>query len=298
MAGELGVDLPDADVVAGGGRIDTVIIRAIDSGPNQSVNARCLADDPQAAIRAAELLHRIFDARRTYVAIDSTRAQVAGTLKERSRGCPVRVCVVGGAYPQETDVLLARSIAGVEVPCGARAAELGVWVVDACTVLDLYHAMADRRAASWPALTIAGDAVRAAGNLRFALGSSIRDVVDSIGLVEAPREIIVGSLFNGIAVATADVVLTRATRCLTLRSRDVPTRGRPVACIRCGRCQDVCPVALDPRALLNAAERNRADLGARYHPHACVECGLCEYVCPSWLPLMGAVSWCRERVTV
>jgi electron transport complex protein RnfC len=69
-----------------------------------------------------------------------------------------------------------------------------------------------------------------------------------------------------------------------------------MGCIRCGLCQDHCPVGLDPRGLLDLVERRRFDLAARRAPVVCLECGLCDYVCPSALPLMRAVQRSRRHV--
>jgi electron transport complex protein RnfC len=107
---------------------------------------------------------------------------------------------------------------------------------------------------------------------------------------------VVGSLLNGMGVATADTVLTKATRCVSAWHQIRRPPWEPQACIRCGACQEVCPVGLDPRALLDLAERRRFDRAALRRPHACVDCGLCDYVCPSWLPLTRGVRLCRTHV--
>ena len=66
-------------------------------------------------------------------------------------------------------------------------------------------------------------------------------------------------------------------------------------CIRCGQCNDVCPVNLDAQQLYGIVLNNSSTT----HPQAalaadalsrCIECGLCDEACPSNLPLTESFS--------
>jgi electron transport complex protein RnfC len=295
---ELGVDVPDADALRRAPRVRRILLNGLDADPLQTVCRRTLMDYADEVIAAAGLLHEVFGSARTDLVVDGGRRGLVATLTAAARGGPVRVLGVPNRYPQSRSVLLVRTITGIEVAADRRPLDGGIWVCDIGTALDTRRAWLEGRAATWRTATITGDAVAAPGNYRFAVGSTIRDVIDPIGLLESPRRIVVGGLLNGVAVPTADTVLTKRTWCVTADSRVRPVRLAAAACIRCGECLEVCPVRLDPRALLEAAERNRPDLSARLHPHACLDCGLCDYVCPSSLPLMRGVHWCREHVPV
>jgi len=60
--------------------------------------------------------------------------------------------------------------------------------------------------------------------------------------------------------------------------------------VRCGWCQEDCPVGVDPQALLEITERHEPAQASRLRPHACIDCGLCSYVCPAELPLAEAAA--------
>jgi len=295
---ELGVDVPDADGLGRAQRVHRVILNGLDADPYQTVCRRTLMDCAEEVVAAAGMLHDVVGAERTDLVVDGARRELVATLSAAARGGSVRVLGVSDRYPQSKPVLLVRTLAGIEVPADRRPLDAGIWVCDVRTALDVRRAWLEGRAATWRTATITGDAVVAPGNYRFAAGCTIRDVIDPIGLVDTPRRIVFGGMWNGHAVRTPDTVLTKRTWCLIVDSRNRPVHRAAIACIRCGDCLEVCPVRLDPRALLEAAERNRPDLAARRHPHACLDCGLCDYVCPSSLPLMRSAHWCREHVPV
>ncbi|KKL16433.1 hypothetical protein LCGC14_2495630, partial [marine sediment metagenome] len=58
------------------------------------------------------------------------------------------------------------------------------------------------------------------------------------------------------------------------------------ACIRCGRCVDVCPLGLVATKLALASRSRDWEVAKRYYLAACCECGCCAYVCPARIPLV------------
>jgi electron transport complex protein RnfC len=295
-ARELGIDLPDADALAARETVDRIIVAGVETEPYHTAQVRTLMDHAGETIRSASLMHEVFGARRTHLVVDSDRAALVASLRQAAHRTPVRVDGVPPRYPQSATQLLAGTVGGREVPYGKKPLDVGVWVTDVCTVLDLGRAVTRHQALTWTTITAAGDALLTPGTYRIPLGVTIRDVVDQIGLRNTPRQIVVGNVLNGTGVATADTVLPKATRCVTVWRQIRRPPREPQACIRCGVCQEVCPVGLDPRALLDLADRRRFDCAASRRPHACVDCGLCDYVCPSWLPLTRGVRLCRTHV--
>ena len=56
-------------------------------------------------------------------------------------------------------------------------------------------------------------------------------------------------------------------------------------CIRCGACNDACPVGLPAQGLLELVQRNEWSLAESLHLERCIECGLCDEACPAGIPL-------------
>ena len=66
-------------------------------------------------------------------------------------------------------------------------------------------------------------------------------------------------------------------------------RESETACVRCGRCVDVCPLSLVPTKIALAARNDAWDLAERYYANDCMECGCCAWVCPAQLPLVQLI---------
>ena len=88
--------------------------------------------------------------------------------------------------------------------------------------------------------------------------------------------------------------------CIELRPLEPPAAPLPAtdtaACIRCGRCEPVCPETL-PVARLWWVSRGE-DLTAAVDAglSSCIECGLCNPECPSGLDLVGTFRAARQRL--
>ena len=69
-----------------------------------------------------------------------------------------------------------------------------------------------------------------------------------------------------------------------------------VACIKCGRCVDVCPMELAPLYFQKYVDDgNIAGLKAK-NIFDCMECGCCEYICSSKIPLVSKIKAGKKAV--
>jgi ferredoxin len=105
----------------------------------------------------------------------------------------------------------------------------------------------------------------------------------------------------GFRVDSDALPITKAANCiLALTPDESPDPGEPLACIRCGRCAEVCPANLLPQQLYWHARAKDLDKVQDYNLFDCIECGCCAVVCPSHIPLVQyyrfakTESWARE----
>ncbi len=90
--------------------------------------------------------------------------------------------------------------------------------------------------------------------------------------------------------------------CITMVDIEVPasrpdTVKQERACIHCGRCDPVCPVALPVEELLHAANDLNASLddASAMGLDRCIDCHLCDRACPSNIPLADIFSAAKQE---
>ena len=126
-------------------------------------------------------------------------------------------------------------------------------------------------------VNVTGPAVARPGLYRIPIGMKVAEVLRHVGLSRSVAQVIEGGPLTGTALETTEAVVTRQTSALLILDHEHEHVPAPGPCIRCGSCQDGCPVGLDPQALLDAAERGDKNTARSLHPGACLACGLCSY---------------------
>ena len=93
----------------------------------------------------------------------------------------------------------------------------------------------------------------------------------------------------GFTLGNLDSPVTKGTSGITVLTEDEVQRETETACVRCGRCAEVCPMNLVPTKLGMASRWRHTDVLTAYHIGACMECGCCAYTCPARLPLVQLI---------
>ena len=94
-----------------------------------------------------------------------------------------------------------------------------------------------------------------------------------------------GGPFTGLPARALYIAVTKTLNAGLALLPEETREGREGPCIRCGRCAEHCPVALDPEAMWRMMMvgflKEAQDQGLQ----DCISCGICSYVCPSRVPL-------------
>ncbi|MBT4503610.1 MAG: 4Fe-4S dicluster domain-containing protein, partial [Gemmatimonadetes bacterium] len=101
--------------------------------------------------------------------------------------------------------------------------------------------------------------------------------------------VVSGGPMMGFALGDLSAPVTKGTSGITVLTAADVRQAEEQACVRCGRCVDVCPLNLVPTKIALAARHRDHELAQRYHIMACMECGCCAYNCPSRIPLVQLI---------
>jgi len=134
-------------------------------------------------------------------------------------------------------------------------------------------------------ITVAGNQAHHCINVRARLGTSVLDILRQTGNLEASlkNRVRIGGPLSGFDLDERQVAVTAKTNCITV---DAPTAlAEALPCIRCGACEDVCPVHLAPQQLYWFGQAEQQDYLDLHQLDNCIECACCDLVCPSQIPL-------------
>jgi len=167
---------------------------------------------------------------------------------------------------------------------------VGAVVMNVGTVAALARAVVRGKPLTHRVVTVSGSGINQPKNLLVPIGTSYRELIDYCGGLRAgATRVVAGGPMMGFTLGSLDVPVTKGTSGVIALSDEEIQKARETACVRCGRCVDVCPMRLVPTKLALAARAGNAELVKRYHVAACMECGCCAYVCPASLPLVQLI---------
>ena len=200
-------------------------------------------------------------------------------------------------YPQGSEKHLIRALIHREVPSGKLPIEVGCIVQNVDTIVAIAKAVKQGEPLTRRIVTVSGKGVKRPCNLLVPLGTTIEQLLDYAGYDPARTvKVICGGPMMGIALADIKVPVMKGTSAiLCLTNEEVDARSQ-TACIRCGKCVDVCPMDLMPYALHRNALNNHLEAFEKAHGMDCIECGCCGYTCPAKRDLVQSIRTAKARV--
>ena len=125
------------------------------------------------------------------------------------------------------------------------------------------------------------------------IGTSISDVLGQLNKqTNSTEQWFSGSVLYGSPYKTDQFVVSDQAFDIGV-TKNVITED---VCIKCGLCNDVCPVGILPQNIMDAEIREVEDRIYDYKVDQCVECGLCSYICPSEINVLEWQRRAKRRV--
>lgn len=267
-----------------------MLINGCECEPYLTADYRLMLEAPAAVITGALLARQATGAAEVIVSIEDNKPQALEALRAAAEATAVELRVLKTKYPQGGEKQLVSAVLGKEVPTGGLPLDIGAVVMNVGTAAALARAVVRGRPLTHRVVTVSGAGVRQPKNLLVPIGASYRELIDFCGGMhpDAAR-VVAGGPMMGFTLGSLDVPVTKGTSGITVLTHDEVHSAGETACVRCGRCADVCPMRLVPTKLALAARARDPDLARRYHIAACMECGCCAYACPACLPLVQLI---------
>jgi electron transport complex protein RnfC len=278
---------PVAELVGAHEHCPLLVLNAIESEPYLRTETTILAERGKEVFEGLSMLKKILSPEFVIAAFgereEGERAALLAMLQERDPS--IESAFLAPRYPQD----LPNQLLSV-LRIGKRSFSVkDSLMITPSTALAVYEAVVHAKPLVERYVTIAGGAIKYPAVLKARIGTAIGDLIEECGgLLGKPEKILSGGPLRGSPVFSLDAPVTKQTSGILALTKEETNRKRTEACIRCGRCADVCPERLAPSEIFRRLEKNRREDALAMGLEDCSLCGACGYVCPSRIPLVEA----------
>lgn len=270
--------------------VDTLLVNGCECEPYLTADYRVMVEAPRPVIVGALLAARAAGAERILIAVEDNKPAGIEALRAAAAGTAVEVVPVETKYPMGGEKQTIVAVCGREVPTGGLPLDVGVVVINVGTAAAIARAVLRGKPLTHRVVTVSGRGVNRPCNLLAPVGMSYQELIDLAGGLNAnARRVIAGGPMMGFAISDLSLPITKGTSGITVLVQEDLDRDEETACVRCGRCADVCPLHLIPTRIALATRQKNWELAKKYHIRACMECGCCAYACPASIPLVQII---------
>ena len=165
----------------------------------------------------------------------------------------MEVFVARTKYPQGAEKTLIKRVMGRQVPSGGLPADVGVVVDNISTVKAISDAIRKGMPLIERVATVTGEKIKHPGNFVIKIGTSVKELIDYCGgFTDEDVLVKMGGPMMGFPPKDLEVPMMKGSNGIIAIDTDETTEQ---ACIKCGRCVDVCPMELSPLYFVKYADQ-------------------------------------------
>ena len=272
-------------------KINYIIANGAECEPYITCDDQLMRSCASEIVEGLEIILKLFPKAVGVIGIEKNKPQAIAAMEAACAGHDrISVLPLKTKYPQGGERSLISVIAGKHLKLGMLPADAGCVVDNVATIRAIYRAVCLNEPLMERTVTVSGESVKNPGNFFVKIGTISRELVDACGgwnEGEEPKKILFGGPMMGVALSSLDVPICKNNNAITALPYDTVEEETVTACLRCGRCNRVCPLRLSPQLMQVAAQRKNYDrYENRLYGLECIACGCCTYVCPAKRPLM------------
>ncbi len=279
--------------------VDTLIINGVECEPCLTADHRLMLENPLKVLQGVAIAARILNVTNIVIAVEKNKldaimelAKLAPTVDPNIRIQPLEV-----RYPQGAEKQLIYTVTRRQVPSGGLPADVHCVVMNVGSAFALAEAVIDGKPLYERVTTVTGTPIASPGNWRFRVGTPFSEAIKLAGGTQGEvGKLISGGPMMGMAVYSQAVPIIKSTSGILLLSSEEVFQYTSKACLRCGRCNDACPMQLMPGILSTQIENERFDDAQNWNVMDCIECGCCAFICPAGRPLVQHMRRAKAEV--
>ncbi len=275
-----------------GKKIDTLIVNAAECEPYITCDDQLMRTRAVEILKGAEFAMKALGVDKAYIAIENNKPQAQNAIQSALNAHPYTEMVkLATKYPQGDEKRIIDATLSRQVPSGGLPMDVGVVVINVSTTFAVYEAVALGKPLYERAVTMTGHALKETNNFLVPFGTPLNYLLDLCGgFTGAPGKILTGGPMMGEAQQGIEAPVQKGTSSVIVMTKEEAIAPVMSACIRCGKCVEVCPVGLQPLYIQERALKGFYELANEYNMMDCIECGSCSFICPAKRPLVEAIK--------
>jgi len=271
-------------------KVDYIIVNGAECEPYITTDHRIMLENGEECLIGVQALLIASGAPEARIGIEANKPDAFEHLQRLASQYPnIKVFKLKTKYPQGAEKQLIKSLTGREVPNGKLPIEVGCIVNNITTTYAIYEAVQKNKPLIETYTTISGKGAKTLKNYKIRLGTSISEVLSTVGIPENTGKIVSGGPMMGKAIANINSYFVKGMSSLLFIDESESKRGVVEECIRCGKCVTACPMGLEPYLLYALATRADYEECEKHGIMNCIECGSCQYGCPAFRPLLDMI---------
>lgn len=277
-------------------KIDYVIVNCAECEPYLTSDYRRMIEEPEKLIKGLKVSLSLFPKAQGIMAVEDNKKDCIELLKKMtSDDNRITVKALKTKYPQGAERQLIYAATGRKINSSMLPADAGCVVNNVDTVVAIYYAVFEGKPLMERIVTVTGDAIKHPRNFKVRIGTNYHELIEQAGGFKVePVKIISGGPMMGFGIFELDVPTTKTASALLCMSKDDVSAMEPTACIKCGRCVEVCPGRVLPNKLMVAAIHGDEETFLKLNGMECCECGCCSFICPAKRPLTQTIKSMRK----
>jgi electron transport complex protein RnfC len=262
-----------------------LVANGVDSEPALCADDALLRGKGPDIIEGLRVAQALLSPARTVIALGEHSADLVQEYERliRQEGMQVDIVVLSSRYPHGHEQLVLAALAGGPPGNGHAATVLNI-----ATLYAVFEAVVMDKPLIERVITVTGSPVAHPRNLKVRFGTSVKDVLEDCGGLDAHADrIVMGGPMRGVSIDSLDLPVSKLTSGIIAFGGPGARHGTELPCIHCGNCIEACPWDLVPTRLMKLVRIGQPEDAAREGLARCTECGCCAYACPSRIPLVA-----------
>ena len=269
--------------------VDTILLNGCECEPMLTADHRVLLEFADDIIYGLKAILKTTGAEKGLIVIEDNKPDAIEHLQAKVADLDnIDVFVAKTKYPQGAEKTLIKRVMGRIVPNGGLPADVGVVVSNISTVKAISDAIQTGMPLIERVATVTGPKIKNPGNFIVKIGTNVQELIDYCGgTTEDDVLIKMGGPMMGFELKDLNVPMMKGSNGIIAIDTD---ETEEVACIKCGRCVDVCPMELSPLYFAKYADEQNWQGMKDMNVMNCVECRCCDFICSSKIPLVSKIK--------